>query len=60
MVRKVASATAIVVLSAFTLAACSGSASDNKGSASDAPKGNSPKPKEIQKVYIYQNTGALN
>lgn len=55
--RKVVNAsTAVVMLSAFTLAACSNS--DSKGAASETPKANEPK--VIPKIYIYQNTGALN
>ncbi|KRE82571.1 ABC transporter substrate-binding protein [Paenibacillus sp. Soil766] len=57
MKRKVVSAsTAIVVLSAFTLAACSNT--DSKGAATDASK--TSEPKVIPKIHIYQNTGALN
>ncbi|MDQ0915054.1 extracellular solute-binding protein [Paenibacillus sp. V4I5] len=59
MVRKVVSVTAIVLLSAFTLAACSsGTTTDPKGTANESPKGNTSK--VIPKIYIYQNTGALN
>jgi putative aldouronate transport system substrate-binding protein len=59
MVKKVISASVIVALSAVTLAACSGTTTDNKGTVNEAAKGNETT-KEMPKIYIYQNTGALN
>ncbi|MDF2958925.1 MAG: transporter substrate-binding protein [Paenibacillus sp.] len=58
MIRKVVSASVIVTLAASTLAACSSSV-NNTGEASNG----TPKPgeaKSMPKIYIYQNTGALN
>jgi putative aldouronate transport system substrate-binding protein len=59
MRRKVFSTSIIAALSALTLAACSsGTASDTKGTTNETSMGN--KSKEMPKIYIYQNTGALN
>ncbi|WP_248924587.1 extracellular solute-binding protein [Paenibacillus hamazuiensis] len=57
--KKMVSTSAIALLAATTLAACSGSSGSGqtKGAGETAKAG---EPKSMPKIYIYQNTGALN
>ncbi|UUZ96369.1 hypothetical protein LJK87_19860 [Paenibacillus sp. P25] len=56
MKRKAVSTSVVVALAASALAACSGGASKEAAGGS-SKTGDSA---EMPKIYIYQNTGALN
>ncbi|SDD07369.1 ABC-type glycerol-3-phosphate transport system, substrate-binding protein [Paenibacillus sp. UNCCL117] len=58
MNKKIVSASVISLLAASTLAACSGGADSAKGTTEKDPQAEAPK--ETPKIYIYQNSGALN
>jgi putative aldouronate transport system substrate-binding protein len=58
MSKKITSVSVITLLAASTLAACSGGADSGKGAPGETP--NAGTPKEAPKIYIYQNSGALN
>lgn len=57
---KTAHKFAAILLAAAILGACSGGASSNGNGPPDGENGGASSPKDIPKIYIYQNTGALN
>jgi ABC-type glycerol-3-phosphate transport system substrate-binding protein len=57
---KTAHKIAAILLAAAMLGACSGGTSSGGDASSDGADGGASGKKDIPKIYIYQNTGALN